>query len=129
MRLLIIDDEPHILRALTLLFEPAGYEVLVAHNGLRGLEKLLAERPDFAGIDVMMPGMNGMEVLRAWDRQKQATDTTHFIMLTASCDAEIQSFAQQYANLRLVAKPFSPKKILSMVQEATAANTITQNSV
>ena len=63
MRLLIVDDDPHIVRALMLLFEHAGHEVLTAHNGARGLEKLLAERPDVAIIDVMMPDMTGMDMV------------------------------------------------------------------
>jgi DNA-binding response OmpR family regulator len=129
VRLLIIDDDPHIVRALTLLFEHAGYEVLTAHNGVRGLEQLLAARPDMAIIDVMMPGMSGMDVLRTWGSQKQATDNTQFILLTASCDEEIQTFAQHCANVRFVAKPFSPKKILSMVQATREASTIEQSQV
>ncbi len=115
--------------SLTLLFAHAGYEVLTAHNGVRGLEQLLAARPDIAILDVMMPGRSGMDVLRAWGSQKHATDNTQFILLTASCDEEVQTFIQHCANVRFVPKPFSPKKMLSMVQATREANTIEQSTV
>ena len=122
MRLLIIDDDPHIMRALMLLFQHAGYEVLTAHNGARGLEKLLGERPDVAIIDVMMPDMTGMDMVRAWMHQKQTTDNIPFIVLSASCDDEIPEFTRNFDNMRFVPKPFSPRKILHMVQAIADAH-------
>lgn len=129
MRLLIVDDDPHIVRALIVLFEHAGHEVVTAHNGARGLEKLLAERPDVAIIDMMMPGMTGMEMIHTWMRQKPATDTMPCIVLTASCDEEIQVFTQGFDNLQFVPKPFSPNKILRMVQAMAADHSVDYSKV
>lgn len=122
MRILLIDDEPHIIRALTMLFEKAGYEVSSAHNGVDGLAKLRATQPDLAIVDVMMPGLSGLELLQAWHSQRPTPDGTQFLMLTASCDDDIAITVQQFDNVRLLAKPFSPTKILRLVQQLVDTN-------
>jgi CheY-like chemotaxis protein len=127
MRILIVDDEPHIIRALTLLLEKSGYSVCTAYNGIDGLAKLHAEQPDIAILDVMMPGLNGLEVLQAWQEQTPAMEGPQFLVLTASCDAHIPASMQRFDNVQLVAKPFSPSKILRLVQNL-ATNTLPQRS-
>jgi CheY-like chemotaxis protein len=129
MRILIIDDEPHIIRALTMLFEKAGYEVGATYNGIEGLAKLQATRPDVAIVDVMMPGLTGLEVLRAWKEQQPHADATQFLLLTASCDDTIAACVQGFENVQLVAKPFSPTKILRLAQELIKANTVRHEAV
>ena len=123
MRILIIDDEPHIIRALSLLLERAGYEVLSARNGAEGLAKLHAEHPDIAIIDMMMPRVTGLELLSLWNDQKTAAEDIQFIMLTASCDEEIKDGIEKFASVRLVAKPFSPRHLLTVVEEVAARTT------
>jgi DNA-binding response OmpR family regulator len=120
MKILIVDDEPYITRALTLLLEKAGYKVCTAFNGIDGLAKLTAEQPDIAIIDVMMPGMNGLELLQAWQTHAQAAQNPQFLVLTASCDDHIITGVQRFDNATLVAKPFSPSKILRQIQNLAA---------
>lgn len=117
MKILIIDDEPHIVRALTLLLERAGHDVLSAYNGADGLAKLQAERPDLAIIDMMMPRINGLELLDVWSNNRPEAENVQFIMLTASCDEEIREGVRRFGNVQLAAKPFSPRNILHMVDE------------
>lgn len=123
MKILIIDDEPHIIRALSLLLERAGYEVLSARNGADGLAKLHAECPDIAIIDMMMPRVTGLELLGLWNDQKAATEDTQFIMLTASCDEEIKDGIEKFDHVKLVAKPFSPRHILNVVEDVATRTT------
>jgi DNA-binding response OmpR family regulator len=122
VKILIIDDEPHIVRALTLLLQRAGHDIQTAHNGADGLTKLAAERPDLAIIDMMMPRLTGLELLQAWQERAGTShaDDVQFIMLTASCDAEIKEGLECFANVQLAAKPFSPRHILQMVEALDA---------
>ena len=130
MKILIIDDEPHIVRALTLLLQRAGHDLHTAHNGADGLAKLDAERPELAIIDMMMPRLTGLELLQAWQAYAGAAkaEDVQFIMLTASCDAEIKEGLESFANVQLAAKPFSPRHILHMVEALEARITAGQGA-
>ena len=61
-RLLLIEDEPALRRGLTDVFASEGFEVIVAEDGVRGLEAALTESPDLIVLDIMLPGMNGFEI-------------------------------------------------------------------
>ena len=63
-RVLVVDDEPRILKFLKLRLKASGYEVLTASNGLEALEQLQAQEPDIIVLDVVMPVMDGFETLR-----------------------------------------------------------------
>jgi CheY-like chemotaxis protein len=122
MRILIVDDEPHIIRALTLLFEKSGYNVCTAYNGPDGLAKLRTRPPDIAIIDIMMPGMTGLELLQAWKEHMPAVAGPQFLVLTASCDDHITAAIEGFDNVQLVKKPFSPSRILRLVQDLAATS-------
>ena len=79
---LVIDDEPRIATMIRLNFEVEGYEVLTARNGPEGLRKLTQHLPDVVVLDVMMPEMDGYEVLREIRR----TSTVPVVMLTVRAD-------------------------------------------
>ena len=120
MKILITDDEPQIVRILTLLLERAGYEVFSAYNGAEALTKLRTEQPDIAIIDMMMPRVTGLELLEAWQSQTHKTEGTQFIMLSASSDEDLQASLENFNNVQFMAKPFSPIKLLQTVQEVAA---------
>ena len=63
-RILIADDEPPILNFLNLKLENAGYDVLIANNGLEAFAQVEAQKPDLIVLDIMMPGMDGFETLK-----------------------------------------------------------------
>ncbi|GIX45914.1 MAG: hypothetical protein KatS3mg131_0125 [Candidatus Tectimicrobiota bacterium] len=123
VKVLIVDDEPYILRALTLLLQKEGYEVSVAHNGTEGLAKLEAERPEVAIVDVMMPGMDGLELLQRWHAQGAEAARTRFFLLTASCEERITAYVARCDNVHLIAKPFSPSAVVRLVRDATRPRT------
>ncbi len=79
---LAVDDEPNIRRLVEVNLQRAGYRVATAEDGEHALERLREERPDLMVVDVMMPRMDGFELLR---RLKQDPDTAEIpvIMLTA----------------------------------------------
>jgi two-component system alkaline phosphatase synthesis response regulator PhoP len=64
MKVLVVDDEPRIVAGVRKYFEQAGFDVLAASDGPGGLSMALAERPDLVVLDLMLPGMDGMDVCR-----------------------------------------------------------------
>jgi len=61
-RILIVEDDPSVLKATSYILEKAGYEVLTAQNGLEGLRKAKEDNPDLLILDVMLPGIDGFEI-------------------------------------------------------------------
>jgi pilus assembly protein CpaE len=92
-RILSIDDEPLYCRLISMALTPLGHEVVVAHNGARGLEFADANEPDLIITDVMMPELNGYEVIRQLRRDPRFAHTP-ILTLTSQSDLQdkIQSF-------------------------------------
>ena len=113
-RVLVVDDEAHILQVLSYKLRKAGLVVLTAVDGEEGLEVALQERPDLIITDFQMPYMTGLELCRALSEQ-EATKRIPVIMLTArgySLDEE----DLKLGNLRdVLSKPFSPRTVLQQV--------------
>src|SRR3954462_2717003 len=79
-RLLVVDDDRQIAKILKIELEYEGYEVVVAYDGKAGLQSALAEKLDLILLDVMLPEMNGIEVLR---RMRKENSLIPIILLTA----------------------------------------------
>lgn len=115
--ILTVDDEGSARKLVKLLLEREGYRVLTAANGEEGLVLAKAERPDLILLDLMMPKMNGHEVLR---RLKRDPDTKHIpvIMLTArGADVDIAASFEQGATFHME-KPYETKDLLQKIQAA-----------
>ena len=80
--ILLVEDDPSIREVTALGLRAAGFTVRVAADGLEGLERWRADRPDLVLLDVMLPRMDGLEVCRAIRREA----TTPIVMLTARAD-------------------------------------------
>ena len=114
--ILVIDDEPYILRSLSYLLSREGYRVETAANGEEGLARLRALRPPLVFLDIMMPRMNGYEVCEQI-RQDPATEGTYVIMLSAKgqqIDRErgLLGGADEY-----MTKPFSPREVAQHLRD------------
>src|SRR5687767_10755092 len=81
-KILVIEDNPFIRENTVAILEYANYQVLVADNGISGLETAIAEKPDLILCDIMMPGLNGFEVLYIL-RSDPDTASIPFIFLSA----------------------------------------------
>ena len=77
--ILIVDDEPRIVKFLKLRLQASGYEVLTANNGWEALEQVQAQEPDFLVLDVVMPGIDGFETLK----QVRSVSSIPVIILSA----------------------------------------------
>lgn len=115
-RILVIDDEAHIVHVLSLKLRNAGYEVLTAMDGEEGYEVACKELPDLVITDFQMPYMTGVEFCRAL-AENGATSHIPVFILTARGHA-LDEDDLALGNIREVqSKPFSPRSILQRVQE------------
>jgi len=114
-RILVVDDERHIVRLVQVNLERAGYEVLTAYDGVEALEKVKSEMPDMVVLDVMMPRMDGFEVLKNMQADPRLQNIP-VIMLTAKAqDADIfRGWASGVSSY--LTKPFNPRELLVFVE-------------
>jgi DNA-binding response OmpR family regulator len=111
-RILLIDDDASLLDALSIAFEDAGHEVLTAPDGVRGLERIRADRPDAVISDVNMPGLDGLSLCR---RLREAGDAVPLVLLT-SRDSEIdEALGLELGADDYVAKPFSTRVLVARI--------------
>jgi two-component system, OmpR family, alkaline phosphatase synthesis response regulator PhoP len=113
--ILVVDDERHIVRLVEVNLTRAGYEVATAYDGVEALEKVKETEPDMIVLDVMMPRMDGFEVLKRLQADPDTQDIP-VIMLTAKAqDADIfrgwSSGVSSY-----LTKPFNPRELLTFVE-------------
>ena len=114
-KILACDDEKHIVRLVQVNLERAGYEVVTAMDGKEALQKVADENPDLVVLDVMMPYMDGFEVLQNLRRNPSTRDIP-VIMLTAKAqDADVFKGWQSGVDCYLT-KPFNPMELLSFVK-------------
>jgi DNA-binding response OmpR family regulator len=117
--ILVIDDEPYILRSLSYLLQREGYSVETATNGEEGLQRVRNLRPPLVFLDIMMPHMNGYEVCEQV-KQDPTLEHTYVIMLSAKgqqIDRErgLLGGADEY-----MTKPFSPREVAQRVRTILA---------
>ncbi|RME45171.1 MAG: DNA-binding response regulator [Chloroflexi bacterium] len=111
-KVLLIDDDLSILKLLGRYLENAGYNVVTAENGIRGLQQLYEERPDLVILDVMMPRMDGWETCR---RIREMTDVP-IIMLTVKGEEPDKLKAFRLGVDDYVTKPFSFAELAARVR-------------
>ena len=113
-KILAVDDEKFIVRLVQVTLERQGYQVVTANDGKEALEKVESERPDLMVLDVMMPYMDGFEVLQTLRRNPSTRDIP-VIMLTAKAqDADVFRGWQSGVDCYLT-KPFNPLELVSFV--------------
>jgi DNA-binding response OmpR family regulator len=124
MKILVIEDEASIVQVLRLYLEQAGYEVINAGDGITGLELHAREHPDLVILDLMLPGLDGMEVcrrIRAWA-------STPILMLTARQGEEDRIAGLEMGADDYLVKPFSSREVVSRVKAILRRTTISQPS-
>lgn len=111
-RVLVVDDEPHLVRAVRMYLELQGYTVFGAHSGQEALDVVREKLPDLVILDVMMPGFDGFETLQELRR----VSNTPVIMLTARGDEDQKVRGLGLGADDYVTKPFSQRELLARVQ-------------
>jgi two-component system phosphate regulon response regulator PhoB len=119
-RVLIVEDEAVILRLLEVNFRLAGFEVETAARGEEALAKAAASPPDVAILDIMLPGLSGIEVCQ---RLRSAPETAEvpIIMLSARTQDEERERSYALGVVAYVTKPFEPAELVEVVRRALGA--------
>ncbi len=115
-KVLVIDDEPDILLLCRVNLGQAGMEVQEAESGQAGLEAALADTPDAVVLDLMMPGMDGFEVLRRLREDERTSDVPVLVLSARTGQAERARCATLGAN-EFVAKPFFPDELAAKIED------------
>ena len=111
-KILIVDDDPSVLELTTAYLEKEGYEVLTAQDGPSGLRTARIRRPDLVVLDVMLPGVDGIELL---SRLRRESDV-YVIMLTAKSEETDRIVGLSVGADDYVTKPFSPRELVARVK-------------
>ena len=113
-KILVIDDEQDILDLVTAYLESEGYDVRTAQDGQAGLEVARRFEPDLIVLDIMLPGMDGMQVLARLRRESEV----YVIMLTARAEETDKIVGLSVGADDYVTKPFSPRELVARVKAA-----------
>jgi DNA-binding response OmpR family regulator len=111
-RILVIDDEERMVRFIHLNLEFDGFQVVEAFNGIQALNKIRTNMPDLILLDVMLPDIDGFEVLRTI----RESSTVPVIMLTAKGEEEDRVRGLEMGADDYITKPFSPRELVSRVR-------------
>ena len=114
-RILVADDEPDVLALVSLHLQRAGFEVLKAADGEQALRLARAEEPALVVLDLMMPGLSGLEVAKLL-KQSPQTAAIPVLMLTAKADEVDRIVGLELGADDYVTKTFSPREIVLRVQ-------------
>jgi two-component system alkaline phosphatase synthesis response regulator PhoP len=113
-KILVIDDEPSIVNLVQAYLKPEGYQVYTAADGNAGLKAARAFKPDIIVLDVMLPGMDGIELLSRLRRESQV----YVIMLTARTEETDKIVGLSVGADDYVTKPFSPRELVARIKSA-----------
>lgn len=119
-RILVVDDEPHIVKLVSFALERNGHEILQANDGAEGVKLAAEEQPDLILMDVMMPVMTGYDAL---DRLKSdsATRDIPVVMLSAKSQEYEQEEGLRRGALQYICKPFTPRDLARTVDGILAS--------
>ncbi|PCK07465.1 MAG: DNA-binding response regulator [Alteromonadaceae bacterium] len=124
-RIVIVEDEPDILEVLSYNLKREGYEVFSALDGSAGLALIQQKMPDLALLDIMLPGMDGLEICR---NVKSRNRTAHIpiIMITAKSEESDVVLGLGIGADDYIAKPFSPRELVARVKAMLRRNAVSE---
>jgi len=113
-KILVVDDEQSILNLVTAYLRPEGYEVATAVNGRQALQTIRTFRPDLIVLDIMLPGMDGLELLAQLRRESDV----YVILLTARGEETDKLVGLAVGADDYLTKPFSPRELVARIKAA-----------
>ena len=115
-KILIADDKPEVLELIRVSLESEDYQIIDASDGKEALEKIRVEKPDLVLLDIVMPKMDGFEVLRNL-KKASGTKEIPIILLTAKGQKIDQEKGQKLGAAGYIIKPFSPSELLRKIEK------------
>ncbi|NLE28970.1 MAG: response regulator [Phycisphaerae bacterium] len=122
LKIIIADDEVHILRVVEFKLRAAGFDVVCAHDGLQAWQEIERDHPALLITDYQMPGINGMELAQKMFNLENLRDIP-VILLTARCFSLNRDDLAKTNIVRVVPKPFSPRELLAWTQQIFSNST------
>jgi CheY-like chemotaxis protein len=110
--ILLVDDEPHVIRVLRLMLEREGYEVSSANDGHEALDKMALRRPDVLVSDIQMDGMNGRDLCRTV-RERYPDEPFLILVMTSMTASGEREWVRALANVEFLEKPLSPRQLVA----------------
>lgn len=114
-KIVVIDDDPEVVKSLSLILTSKGYHVIPATSALEGMGLLANESPDLVILDIRMPRLDGFEFLRSL-RQSLKTKDLPVIIASALSDGESRLRAKEMGAVRYLVKPYEPDELLKAIQ-------------
>lgn len=111
-KILVVDDEPQIVKVLSVFIENAGFDVVVSMDGRKAFSTFQQEQPDFVILDLNLPGMDGLEVCRAIRKESNVP----ILMLTARSEEADKLIGLEIGADDYIVKPFSPREIVARIR-------------
>lgn len=116
-KILVVDDEPDIVKALTVRLRANNYEVIAAYDGLQALSRAQKEKPDLILLDIKMPADSGVGVFQKL-KKLSYTGVIPVIFITAYASEEIRQKILEMGAEGFIAKPFNAEELLAKVKKA-----------
>lgn len=121
-KILVVDDEEHIVELIKFNLESAGYEVFTANNGIDAVDIAIGNRPKLILLDLMLPGMDGFDVCKELKRNRE-TKNISVIMLTAKSEELDKILGLELGADDYITKPFSVREMLARVKAVLRRST------
>ena len=119
-RLLLVDDELHILKAAEFKFKRQGYHVDCANDGQEAWEKVQANPPDLVVTDLQMPRMSGLELIEQLRKDERFVDLPAILLTAKGFELDHDDITSRLGVFEIVSKPFSPRELCLRVEAALA---------
>ncbi len=115
-KILIVDDEPHVLFVLKQFLERSGFEVFTALNGQLALELISKEQPEVLVTDVQMPTMNGISLCESLVEQSSGSPGL-ILLMTSRTDRDIRTWVDTQNNIVMLEKPLSMRHLVNRIND------------
>lgn len=115
-KILVVDDETELLKAISILLKTSGYEVIAAQDGQEGLEKAKSLSPDLIVLDILMPKMDGYEVCRLL-KFDEKYKSIPIIMLTAKVQDIDKAMGKKVGADDYITKPFETQDLVDKIKK------------
>jgi two-component system chemotaxis response regulator CheY len=112
-KLLLVDDSGLARRGLRAIFEPAGFQVVEAEDGMTALERYFLERPDVVILDLVMKGMYGLDVLT---KLRELDPNARVVVVSADIQQSSQELVQAAGAVGFINKPVDSERVLNLVR-------------
>jgi len=116
-KILIVDDEVHLVKILEFTLQHAGFEVVSCGNGTEAVEKLISEKPDLAILDLMLPGIDGYEVCRRIKRDRELRGIP--VIILSARDFREEGLEHPIPADAFMRKPFNTDRLIMTIEKLT----------